>query len=63
MTILEQAKSIADEYASEIGGVWVVLGNPNHNHTEMRDVCITEEFSVPVLALDGDVVLYRAEAA
>jgi len=64
MTILEQAKAAADEYANTIGGVWVVLGNPAHiaRFTKMRDVCITEADEASDYMLSGDVVLYRAEA-
>jgi len=63
-TILDQAKSAADEYARDIGGVWVVLGNPAHvsRFTKLRDVSITEADMASAYMLAGDVVLYRAEA-
>lgn len=63
-TILDKAKAAADEYAREIGGAWVVLGNPAHvaRFTKMRDVSITEEFNAPAMMIDGDKILYRAEA-
>lgn len=61
MTILEKAKNAADELARDIGGIWVVLGNPEHvpYFTEMRDVSITQEANIADFAIDGDVVLYR----
>ena len=61
MTILEKAKNAADELARDIGGIWVVLGNPEHvpYFTEMRDVSITQEANIADFAIAGDVVLYR----
>jgi hypothetical protein len=61
-TILDRAKSAADEYARDIGGVWVVLGNPARKLTEMRDVCIIEADQADGYMLPGDKIFYRAEA-
>ena len=65
MTILEKAKAAADELARDIGGIWVVLGNPAHvpYFTEMRDVSITQEAGMADFAIAGDVVLYRTAFA
>jgi hypothetical protein len=62
MPILDQAKAHADEYARDIGGAWIVIGNPAHSFTDLRDVSITEDYMAEALMLPGDVVLYRAEA-
>jgi hypothetical protein len=63
MPILDQAKRIAHESAQALGGAWVVIGNPSHNFTKLRDVSITEAETAPALMLPGDVVLYRVDAA
>jgi hypothetical protein len=65
MNILDKAKATANECARDIGGVWVVLGNPAHvqHFTEMRDVSITQETCVADFALPDDVILYRVGAA
>jgi hypothetical protein len=64
MTILDKAKAAANELAQISGGVWVVLGNPEHvpYFTEMRDVSITEAHMANDYMLSGDAILYRTEA-
>jgi len=59
-TILIEKQEAADEYARDIGGVWIVYGNPNRlSHT--LDIRITQEDCAADFMLAGDVVLYRTE--
>ena len=62
-TILAKAKAAADAYARDIGGAWVVIGNPDQDHASPRDLCVAEAAPHPFwMFLPGDAILYRAEA-
>lgn len=50
-------KLAADEYARDIGGVWLVIGNPKFV-SDTRDVRIIEEKDKATFMLPEDVVFY-----
>jgi hypothetical protein len=61
-SILIKKQNAANQYARDLGGVWIVYGNPNRL-SDTRDIRITEEACAADFMLAGDVVLYRADGA